>query len=101
MTGYSQAMDKWLVLVLATCTGASAWAQPAPSPPDQERAQVSRQQRRQELRDDVSSASRRTEPVPPTAQAARDGHQMTSQARAEMREQLRRFQPVSAPRPHP
>lgn len=100
MTGYSRRMGKWLVFVSAACAAATAWAQVAPLPPASEiETQLSRQQKRLELREAVSSANRRSEQAQPLPNATPVAHQMTTQARAEMREQLRRSQP--APKRHP
>ncbi len=96
-------MHKWLVVALAA--GASASAQTLPNAPEQDReARLVRQQWRLELRADVSSASRRSEfeglqLAPP--QTSRVGVQMSSQARAELREQLRQFQVAPAVRHRP
>ncbi len=94
-------MHKWLALVLVACTGVSAWAQSGPVPPEQERdLQLSRQQKRLELRAAVLSANRREEGAEQLSDATPVEHQMTVKERAELREQLRQYHPVS-PRPRP
>lgn len=100
VSGYSRGMDKWLVFVVAACAAATAVAQvePLPAASDVE-MQLSRQQKRLELRAAVSSANRRGEQTPPFPDTAPIAHQMTSQERAEMREQLRRYHPT--PKTHP
>jgi hypothetical protein len=60
-------------------------------------AEMTTAQTRMELRT-VLSAGRRTDASDQSAQAAPAGRQLSQQERAEMREQLRRFQPA-APRP--
>ena len=94
-------MDKWLVFVLAVGAGGAALAQGAPGPgrPHQDSgAEMTRAQKRMELRN-VLSADRNAETAEPSAEPAALGRQLTPQERAEMREQLRRFQPVSTPPP--
>lgn len=93
-TGYSHGMEKWLLLAVLACAAASVGAQIAPLPaPSDIDMQLSRQQKRLELRAAVSSANRRSEQTPQLPEATAISHQMTSQERAELREQLRRYHP--------
>lgn len=101
VSGYSCAMDKWLLLVLAVGAGGAAYAQGAPHPASSHRdsgAETKRAQKRMELRT-VLSAERNAEPAAPALEIPPAGRQLSPQERAEMREQLRRFQPVSTPPP--
>jgi len=99
-TGYSRDMDKSVILMLSLCTAVAALAQDAtPSPDLHSDMQVNRQQKRLELRAAVSSASRSGVPVMQASDATPTGHHMSVKDRAEMREQLRTYQP--APRPAP
>ena len=94
-------MDKWLVFVLAVGAGGCALAQGASAPGQSHRdsgAEMARAQKRMELRN-VLSADRNADTAEPTAEPVPVGRQLTPQERAEMREQLRRFQPVSQPPP--
>ena len=94
-------MDKWLVFVLAVGAGGAALAQGAPGPGRSHRdagAEITRAQKRMELRN-VLSADRNAETAEPSADPSVLGRQLTPQERAEMREQLRRLQPVSTPPP--
>lgn len=93
-------MHKWLVLVLSGLVASLAWAQDGPLPAQEVKDPLlQRQQKRLDLRKDVSSASRRSAKALPSGDTAGIGYQMSSQDRAEMREQLRHFQPASALRP--
>ncbi len=96
-------MEKWLVFVLAVGAGGVALAQGPSAPGRSHRdsgAEMTRAQKRIELRTALS-ADRNAEPAEPAAESATLGRQLTPQERAEMREQLRRFQPVSTPPPSP
>ncbi len=99
-SGYSRAMRNCLLFTLAFGAGGAALAQSAPTPPtDREAmAEMSSAQKRIELRN-VLSAGRNGEPAASAADTAPVGRQLSQQERAEMREQLRQFQPVAAPRP--
>jgi hypothetical protein len=93
-------MHKCLLFTLAVGTGGAALAQtPPPAPLDRDAAaELSSAQKRIELRT-VLSAGRSADAPEPAPQVAPAGRQLSRQERAEMREQLRRFQPEAA-RPH-
>jgi hypothetical protein len=96
-SGYSRAMHKCLLFTLAVGTGGFALAQTMP-PAGVERGaavEVSNAQKRTELRN-VLSAGRNGEAAAPAPDAAPTARQLSRQERAEMREQLRRFQPEAA-----
>ena len=91
-------MLKTLLFMLAVAGGCAASAQaPQPMPAQRDSsaemtsAEQASAQKRMELRN-VLAAGRKTEP--PT----QAGRQLSQQERAEMREQLRRFQPPGAAR---
>lgn len=99
VSGYSRAMDKWLLFVLAFGAGGVAFAQDADA--EQSRrdagAQTMRAQKRIELRSMLSVDRSDAKPLAPATEGPWSGRQLSAQERAEMREQLRRFQPVSSP----
>jgi hypothetical protein len=91
--GYSRCMRKWLLFVLACCSGFTAIGQVAPpaTPPDDD-VPLTREQRRIEIRT-MLTANRNAEPLALSANPAPALRQLSTQQRAEMREQLRRHQP--------
>jgi hypothetical protein len=92
-------MHKWMLLVLTVAAVGSAVAQSARSvaPQPDASAEMTSAQRRIDLRTALS-AGRTAEQSMSAVDAATAGRQLSQQERAEMREQLRRYQ-LEASRP--
>ena len=81
------------LLILATCSaGAVAWAQSAPLATLESAINISREQRRAELRT-ILQAHRQWEPTATAAVATPVERHLTEQERAEIRQQLRQHRP--------
>lgn len=100
-------MLKALFFMLAVGGGCAVFAQAVqPMPPQRDAstettlAEMANAKKRMELRN-VLSAGRKAEPTAkpaPATQAEQAGRQLSRQQRAEMREQLRRYQPAGVSR---
>lgn len=97
-SGYSRAMDQWLLFVLVFGSGGAALAQGAdPVQPHRNSAtETTRAQKRVELRTILSVDRSHVQQAASAAEPAPAGRQLNAEERAEMREQLRRFQPDSS-----
>jgi len=86
-------MRNWLLFVLACCGGVTAVAQTTmPVASSEDAGAMAREQLRIEIRS-MLSASRNAEQSQSSADPVPALRQLSSQQRAEMREQLRRYQP--------
>lgn len=81
------------LLIIATCTASAvAWSQSAPLASIEAGSNISREQRRTELRI-ILQAHRQWEPTTTSADATPVERHLTEQERAEIRQQLRQHRP--------